>query len=230
MIIPVGATEQHSYHLPLGVDTIIARNISAMLAEIINGVVAPAIPYGYKSNPTSGGGPLFPGTVDLNGSTLVSLIIDLLNEFIADGWKKIIIMNSHYENQAFLAEAADLALKQMNNTDCKILLISWWDNISGHIMPDTFDEYEFAGWDLEHAAITETSLMMYFAPELVDKENLPHEGLKSVNPYQAFPVTEDIIPPSGSLYTARSSSREKGKLIAEDVTNNFLAIVKKEFV
>ena len=109
------------------------------------------------------------------------------------------------------------------------MLISWWDNISDSIMPDIFDEYEFAGWDLEHAAITETSLMMFFAPELVDAENLPHEGLKSVNPYQTFPAAEGIIPASGSLYTARSSSREKGKLIAEDVVNNFLAITKKEF-
>lgn len=27
----------------------------------------PTLTYGYKSKPLSGGGPLFPGTIDLNG-------------------------------------------------------------------------------------------------------------------------------------------------------------------
>lgn len=230
LIIPVGATEQHSLHLPLGVDTIIAKNFAKLLAEKIDGLVAPAIQYGYKSNPTSGGGPLFPGTIDLNGKTLINLTQDLLVEFLADGWQRIIVMNSHYENQAFLAEAMDLVLRNQQEPFPKVLLISWWDNISEEIMSEIFDEVPFAGWDLEHAAITETSLMMYFAPDLVQNELIPDDKIEKVPRYQCYPVPPNLVPASGSLYTAHSSSAKKGKLIAENVIANFISIIEREFL
>lgn len=229
LIIPVGATEQHSLHLPLGVDSIIAMNFAKGLAEKINGYIAPVISYGYKSNPSSGGGPLFPGTIDLNGNTLTTLIRDLLVEFIKDGWKKIILFNSHYENQPFLTEAADLVIKDQQQEFPKIIVASWWDNISEETMPLIFDERPFRGWDLEHAAITETSLMMYFAPELVDFDLLPDEGLEQIPKYQRYPVSKTLIPSSGSLYTSISSTAEKGKIITKNVIANFLIFLKEEF-
>ena len=79
-ILPIGACEQHGPHLPLCVDTVLANGFATRLAERINAIVAPTINYGYKSKPLSGGGPLFPGTVDLNGSTLVNLTYDVLEE------------------------------------------------------------------------------------------------------------------------------------------------------
>ena len=49
IILPVGATEQHSAHLPLGVDSIITENVALTLAEEIDALVAPPLYYGYKS-------------------------------------------------------------------------------------------------------------------------------------------------------------------------------------
>ena len=86
LILPVGSTEQHSKHLPLGVDTIIPEKIALILAERVGALVAPVLPYGYKSQPSSGGGPLFPGTIDLNSATMTELCKDLLTEFLVDGW------------------------------------------------------------------------------------------------------------------------------------------------
>lgn len=229
LIIPIGATEQHSLHLPLAVDSIIATNFASKLAEKINGYAAPVISYGYKSNPTSGGGPLFPGTIDLNGNTLIELVKDILKEFIDDGWKKIILLNSHYENQAFLAEAADLVIKKQKQEFPKVILTSWWDNISDDIMPQIFDQVPFRGWDLEHAAITETSLMLYFKPELVREDLLTDEGIEEVPNYQRYPISTTLIPKSGALYTSISSSAKKGELITENVIKNFTTFMKKEF-
>ena len=230
LIIPVGSTEQHSQHLPLSVDVIISENFAGILTEKIDAYVAPSIAYGYKSNPTSGGGPLFPGTIDLNGNTLVTLTRDILLEFIADGWKKIILMNSHYENQAFLAEAADLTIGKQQEEFPKVILTSWWDNVSQDIIPAVFDERPFRGWDLEHAAVTETSLMLYFAPELVKVELLSDDGIGDDVPrYQRYPVSKTLIPKTGALYTSMTSTAEKGKLITDDVIKNFLRFLKKEF-
>lgn len=229
LILPVGSTEQHGPHLPLGVDSIIATKFSLAIAEELNGLVAPTLNYGYKSLPASGGGPMFPGTIDLKGSTLTSLAYDLLEEFIADGWKKILIFNAHYENEAFLAEACDLLLRNQKEEFPKVLLCNWWDNLSADTLPKVFDEVEFPGWALEHAAISETSLMMHFSPELVKEDLIIDDGFTSPPTYQAFPPSKSLIPSSGCLHTARSSSAEKGKIIVEDATKNLVSLVKKEF-
>ena len=134
-------------------------------------MVAPAINYGYKSKPLSGGGPLFPGTVDLNGDTLVRLTYDVLEELIKDGVKKIMVLSCHFENEAFVCEAVDL-IAQKYGEQAKILIANWWDPMPAEIIDKVFDEVPFPGWAFEHAAVTETSLMMAFAPELVHEERM----------------------------------------------------------
>ncbi|TCP20714.1 creatinine amidohydrolase [Scopulibacillus darangshiensis] len=230
LILPVGATEQHGPHLPLGVDAMLSENLSLAIAERTNAVVAPTLSYGYKSQPTSGGGPMFPGTIDLKGSTITSLVYDLLEEFLADGWKKIMIISGHYENDAFLAEAADLLLRNQNKEFPKVLLSNWWDNISDETIPLVFDEIEFPGWALEHAAIAETSMMMHFLPELVREDRMVDDGIDRPPGYQRFPPSHSLIPASGCLHTAQSSSAEKGRLIIDDVTNNIVSFLEKEFL
>jgi creatinine amidohydrolase len=120
----------------------------------------------------------------------------------------------------------------MRNQDTsfpKIVVASWYTNISPELMSRIFDQVEFPGWELEHAAITETSLMMYFAPELVRRDQIIGEGLETYPPYQCFPPSRTLLPESGALYGALSSSPEKGRLIAEDVVKNFITLLSKEF-
>lgn len=82
IILPVGSTEQHAQHLTLCTDAVIAEEFAKALAEKVHGVVMPTLSYGYKSKPLSGGGPLFPGTIDLNGETVIKLTYDVQMELI----------------------------------------------------------------------------------------------------------------------------------------------------
>ncbi|CEN90463.1 creatinase [[Clostridium] sordellii] len=229
VILPVGSVEQHGPHLPLFTDTIISEGFAKLLGERVNGIVMPAINYGYKSQPASGGGPLFPGTIDLNGKTLIYLVMDILEELIRDGVEKIAIVNSHFENQAFLLEAIDLVSKKMP-TGTKIIMMSWWDLISQPTIDKVFDEVEFPGWALEHAAITETSLILKFAPNLVHMDRLIDEKIEEVPTYQVYPIPKDLVPKSGLLSIGRTSSKEKGELIINESLENMIKIVKKEFI
>lgn len=229
LILPAGSTEQHSKHLPLGTDTIIPQNIALRLAERVGALVAPVLPYGYKSQPSSGGGPLFPGTIDLSGVTMIGLFKDILTEFLADGWAKIFILNGHFENTAFLIEATDLVVRNRREKFPKVVIASWWENISDELLPRLFDEFPFPGWELEHAAVLETSLMMYFRPDLVHQELFLEEGLEKFPTYHRFPPTSDLLPVSGNLHTPRSSSVEKGRMITENVVDNLARIIEKEF-
>ena len=228
LIVPIGSTEQHGPHLPLSVDAILADRFAELLAEEVDGVIAPVLSYGYKSKPRSGGGPLFPGTIDLNGSTLQNLLLDLLLEFVADGYSRIFLMNAHFENEAFVEEAMDLASRQVGKR-ARFVMSNWWDPVPQEQIDLLFDEVPFPGWALEHAAITETSLMMYFEPDLVRTDRI--ENTLPITPpiYAEYPVRKDLIPETGVLATAYSSSAEKGKMIVDAAVPALKRIVETSF-
>lgn len=229
VILPVGSVEQHGPHLPLFTDTIISEGFASLLGDKVNGIVMPSINYGYKSQPASGGGPLFPGTIDLNGTTLINLVKDIIEELIRDGVRKIALVNSHFENQAFLLEAIDLVSKNMPD-DTKIIMMSWWDLITQDTIDKIFDEIEFPGWALEHAAITETSLILKFRPDLVHMDRLIDEKIEEVPTYQVYPIPKNLVPQSGLLSIGRTSSAAKGELIVEEALSKMVEIVNKEFM
>lgn len=226
LILPVGSTEQHGPHLPLSVDTIIAEKIALKFAEKIDGVVAPSVCYGYKSKPLSGGGPLFPGTIDLHGVTLMNIIEDVLEEFIKDGLSKIFILNAHFENEAFILESVDIVSRR--HPEVTILESNWWDVLSPETIDKVFDIIPFPGWAFEHAAITETSLMMYLAPELVREDLISDENGATPVAYAKYPIVKGMVPDSGILAPAVSSSAEKGKLMTDAAISAFIDIVNKE--
>ncbi|WP_242850043.1 creatininase [Clostridium polynesiense] len=228
VILPIGATEQHGEHLPLCVDAVLAEGFSLKLAEQIDGIIMPTLRYGYKSKPMSGGGPLFPGTVDLNGETVIKLVYDVLTEIIRDGFTKILIMNAHFENEAFIVEAMDLVTRDTNGI-AKILETNWWDPMPSHIIDQVFDEIPFPGWALEHAAVTETSLMLYFKPELVHMDRITDTKNAEYMPYYRYPICKSDIPETGTLASAASSSFERGKLIVDSVLHELVRICEKEF-
>ncbi len=228
LILPVGATEQHGPHLPLCVDAVLAEQFACRLAQAVGGVVAPTLSYGYKSKPLSGGGPLFPGTIDLNGATLQQLASDLFDEFVRDVFTTIFIMNAHFENDPFLIEAMDLCSARYGDR-VTLLLSNWWDPMPEELIGRLFDEVPFPGWAFEHAAITETSLMLYFAPELVREELIVDSKGAAPCPYFKYPIDKDAIPSTGVLATARSSSAEKGRLIVEAVLPRLVEIVGTAF-
>ena len=226
VILPVGSLEQHGPHLPLNVDVVIPPNFAKLVAEKITAMVLPPIAYGYKSHPTSGGGQLFPGTTSLDGMTLIHLALDILRETYRHGGRRILIMNGHYENVAFLTEAVELFI--CCAPDAKVMIISWWDQVSDELVDEIFAEAGFPGWDTEHAGITETALMQYFAPELVREDKIIDDQSDRKITYSIFPPPEDIVPKSGVLYKATYASREKGEKLAKQVVDRIVEIARNE--
>ncbi|MGN1280849.1 MAG: creatininase [Succinivibrio sp.] len=226
VIIPVGSTEQHGPHLPLGVDTYIADDIAKLLSEKTGAIVAPVLSYGYKSKPLSGGGPLFKGTIDLNGITLINLMYDILCEFARDGFNRIFINNAHFENQAFIEEAMDLATAQFK--DLKVVQSNWWDVLDKKTVDEVFSDVPFPGWAFEHAAITETSLMMYLEPDLVKTDLIPEDVSAKALPYSVYPPFDGMVPECGALAPSRGSSAQKGKLIVDKALEEFVKIFDAE--
>ena len=226
IILPIGSLEQHGPHLPMNVDVVIPTKLAAMIAEKVESMILPPIAYGYKSHPTSGGGQLFPGTTSLDGNTLINLMLDILRETYRHGGRRFLILNGHYENTAFLTESVELFIRESD--EARVVIASWWDQVSQELVDECFAGAGFPGWDTEHAGITETSLMLYFSPELVRKDRIIDDMSERKPTYSIFPPPDDIIPKSGVLYKATYASREKGEKLARQVVDEMVKIVKEE--
>ena len=223
IILPVGSLEQHGPHLPLNVDVVIPTSLAKMVSEELEAMVLPPIAYGYK---TQGGTRLFPGTTSLDGTTLINLTLDILRETYRHGGRRFLVLNGHYENGAFVTEAVELFLRDADGA--RVVILSWWDQVPDEMLDELFPEPGFPGWEMEHAAITETSLMQYFAPELVREDKIMDDQSERIPRYSIFPPPDDTIAKSGVLYKATFASREKGEKLAKQLVGTIVQIGRLE--
>jgi len=93
LVVPLGATEQHGPHLPLGTDTIIA---SALVSDL-DAVIAPALPYG-----SSGEHAGFPGTLSIGRAALEHVLVELAR---SAAFARVLFVSAHGGNAEPLASA-----------------------------------------------------------------------------------------------------------------------------
>jgi creatinine amidohydrolase len=230
VIIPVGSVEQHGPHLPLGVDAFIPLHLAERLAARLPVLIAPPLWYAGPSDPVSGGGQRFPGTLAVRGTTLIALVRDVLEEFFRQGARRIALFNGHFENTAFLAEAGRRVLLPGDASGRKIVIVNWWEHVPDQTLHRLFPE-GFPGWEVEHASLTETSLMQACAPDLVRIERLPAEASRGrpAPRHKVFPEPAGLVPESGILYSAAGASAARGEGLVEVLLDEFDRILREEF-
>lgn len=228
LIFIVGSIEQHGPHLPICTDMAIPIEVAKKVAQKVGGIVAPVIPYGYRSKPRSGGGEKFVGTFSLSGETLIHLTKDLIKAYIQKGFSKIFILDWHVENVEFINEGLTLAIEETEGYERKIVVV---DNPNGLVDQSILDEMfegDFPGWDREHAAIFETSMMLYLCPELVREDKIISDESPNYYPYDILPPPDDIVPESGVLWHAAKASKIKGEKAAESMAEALAKVIEKE--
>jgi creatinine amidohydrolase len=230
LILPVGAHEQHGPHLPMGTDALFATCMAEELARRVDGLVLPTFAYGYKSQARSGGGQTFVGTLSLDGATLTALTVDVLRELGRHGVTRLVVLDGHYENQWFLTEGIELAQREFarDGATMKVIRTEYWDFCPRAVLDEVF-EGRFPGFDLEHAALIETSMMLHFHPERVDLAAVPTDGPARFPPFDAYPQSGSGVPPSGVLAPVAGASADKGRLIVEATLAAMTAAVRAHF-
>lgn len=224
-ILPVGATEQHGHHLPLGTDTIMVERICAAAAQEVGGVVVlPSISYGTSPNHVD-----FPGTASIRLDTLKAMIMDVGQAVLSHGFEMLVIVNGHGGNTAATAAAAhDLRLASN-----KVVVELMWTAM----VKDGWKVLESpVVW---HADESETSLMLTLAPDLVQQELAvnelpPHvpfyefteEALLAVKVNLGLPRTQ-AISQSGTIGEARRATPDKGKVIVAEAISNLASTLTK---
>jgi mycofactocin system creatininase family protein len=94
LVVPLGATEQHGPHLPLGTDTVIA---SALAASVAGAVVAPALPYGASGEHAG-----FAGTLSIGQAALKLVLVELVRSC---SLPRVLFVSAHGGNAEPLAVA-----------------------------------------------------------------------------------------------------------------------------
>jgi creatinine amidohydrolase len=158
-LIPVGATEQHGPHLPLGTDTIIATELAAAAAADA-ALVLPSIPFGASLFH----GTQLAGTVAFSGDQAAATACRVAETCVESGLRRVLFVNGHVGNAAPLWIACDRFRHLF--ADAQVGVMQWWDlteAIARRVTADAFD------W---HANAAETSIMLVLRPDLVDTDKM----------------------------------------------------------
>lgn len=200
LAVPLGATEQHGPHLPLGTDSDVAVALCGRLA-LARGdvVVAPALHYG-----SSGEHAAFPGTLSIGAVALEMVVVELVRS--ADAFAGVVLVSGHGGNAAPL-RAAEAVLREEGRR-----VLAWWPKVPGGDA---------------HAGRTETSLLLAIAPERVrlvaaeagDRRPLP-EVMGELRRGGVAAVSRN-----GVLGDPAGASVEEGRRLLETLTADLAAAV-----
>ena len=160
IIIPIGVTEQHGYHLPLSTDALIATHLSKQIGENADILVAPTFLQSF-----SGGG--LPGTINISPAVMSLAISDMLISLASQGFRNFYLFLCHggSENARSLKDAISILLRSNPSFENVMIVLSGvWDYGRG-----VLDAMAGGDW---HAGWFETSLVMAFEPELVQMDQL----------------------------------------------------------
>ena len=93
IVLPLGSTEEHGPHGPMGTDTFAARIVARKVAERLDAVLAPAVPFGMCFDQRH-----FKGTIALKPSTYAFLLKEICQNFVRDGYRVVLAISGHRGN------------------------------------------------------------------------------------------------------------------------------------
>ena len=153
-VLPVGSTEQHGPHAPLGTDFLNAESIAEAGVEAFDGdvVVAPTIPVGIAEEHRA-----FDGTLWVAPDTFRAYVRETIESLAFHGFDRVVVVNGHGGNVEALAE---LCRRLSRTGDAYAVAFTWFDAVGDHSKA------------MGHAGPLETGLLRHTHPELVREDRI----------------------------------------------------------
>lgn len=230
IMLPVGSTEQHATHMPLGTDTYVAIGLSQDAAERTGVLIAPPLWYGWSVHHMQ-----FSGSITVRPEILTSLTEDISYSLISHGFKKIVIINGHA--QANLPPLHTAAVRVRNRAGAILAVVDPWD-IGSRVARELM---EGPPGSMGHATQHECSHMLHLHPDLIDMTKAP----KMVVAQRKFHVTDHYLQedrvyipktmeefrkstePSGAYGDATLANPEKGAKYHRYVVDNIVQLLEE---
>src|SRR5256886_15998949 len=100
VVLALGATEQHGYHLPLATDALLGDHLARALADRRDASLGPPLRVGCSEHHLG-----FAGTMSLSEDTFHAVVGDLVRSLSRGGFRRIVLVPTHGGNFAPLAAA-----------------------------------------------------------------------------------------------------------------------------
>jgi creatinine amidohydrolase len=181
VVLPTGSTEQHSLHLPLATDAIVADYMARQYAEHapehgLSMRVLPTLPFGYSEHHSN-----FCGTLTLTPETFKNVVVEIGESLAENGAKRLLIINAHGGNDEPLKLAADRIQRD--------------HDLPVHFRPDSeamekLHERFGEGWG--HAGPVETSIIEHINPELVRSDRKQEQNRTEIEESRQYAYFDEF--------------------------------------
>lgn len=209
-IIPVGMTEAHGQHCPLGTDTLIPRRFLQLIeAEMGSEVlIAPEIPYGHSWDLAP-----FPGTIDIAPEVFGEYVHQVGLGLVKWGLNKLVFFNGHGGNIPALLRV----MERLTEEGASSLLINWWQDYYNEIL----EICEGQG----HAGEDETSVILAIDDSLVDmsQANVNWNRAVATVRFPGMPLKTMVHAQTGD---ATLATKEKGEAILAVCTDKIIELLR----
>ncbi len=165
VLLPLGSTEKHGAHIPLGTDSYITMAAVVQAAEMADCLYAPLMPFGYSPHHM---GRLHEGagTITLQAETYRRVMHDVALSLIFHGFNRIIFVSHHGSN----TKPIDEVLRYLRyRTGAFIAFYKTPTEREVQVLEGVLENppEETPGW---HSSELETSCVMAVHPALVSME------------------------------------------------------------
>jgi len=213
LLLPVGATEQHGPHLPVGTDTFIAEAVCELVAmKVADALILPSLPYTYSWVWRD-----IPVSPTLSVGLFEALVKELLVSLDRFGPKGIVVVNGHLANANPLKYAVREASDSVRS---KILFFSY----PGLERFQTESERSSL---TVHAEEIETSIMLAVRPDLVKMEKAVREYPMKPQSYDRSALSLGSLSISGVFGDATVANAKKGeeylKIMVDEIVATMVA-------
>lgn len=204
-LIPVGSTEQHGPHLPLGTDFLAAEALARSAAEETKVICTPVIPVGISSAHMQ-----FWGTLTVAPDAFRAYMRDLARSIASHGIQRLIFVNGHGGNGPALQEIC----RDLRPLGVFAVVWQWW--LDPEVLKACEELFTSRG---SHAGAGETSLIWFIHEKLVDESALEQavQGASEVFGVAKFgtqlPLDTVDFSQSGATLDPREASRKAGEVI-----------------
>lgn len=169
ILIPIGHTEQHGYHLPLSVDTIIidsiAQGTTSKMATRSHAI--PVMPYGVSTHRSS-----FAATMNAGGRAFEDFWLAVIDVLVARGFDRFYLMSGHGGNSSFLVNIVKYAGERHRRIFCATAFL----HTSGKLGAEALEKYRTSSiGGMGHACELETSFLLHLRPDLCHMERVVDE-------------------------------------------------------
>jgi len=153
-LLPVGSTENHGPHLPLGTDWFTAQRIAEETGKKGGWLVLPSVPVGVSEHHRQ-----FWGTLWVSPDVLRDYVVAVTRALASHGLRRIVFVNGHGGNRSALIGAARL----LREEGIYAYVQNWWATIAD-LLEKLFPE------PAAHAGPAETSAILTIDPGLVRQD------------------------------------------------------------